>query len=86
MNTKLIVEPRLLLQSLLLKSINVLPYIYSWLFFIAQDNDPGYYGGAVAEAAQEALETRYWLLPYLYTLFHKAHTEGSTVVRPLFHE
>lgn len=33
-----------------------------------------------------ALRIRYTLLPYYYTLFYKAYTEGSTVIRPLFHE
>lgn len=33
-----------------------------------------------------ALHIRYTLLPYYYTLFYKAHIQGSTVIRPLFHE
>lgn len=33
-----------------------------------------------------ALRIRYTLLPYYYTLFYKAHSQGSTVIRPLFHE
>lgn len=41
---------------------------------------------SVAEASREILETRYWLLPYLYTLFHYAHVYGDTVVRALHHE
>jgi alpha-glucosidase (family GH31 glycosyl hydrolase) len=33
-----------------------------------------------------ALRIRYRILPYYYTLFYKSHSQGSTVIRPLFHE
>lgn len=36
--------------------------------------------------SKSVLQTRYTLLPYLYTLMHLAYTEGRTVVRPLLHE
>ena len=38
----------------------------------AIDQDPGYWaGGLVARMAREALQTRYAILPYLYSLFYK---------------
>ena len=53
----------------------------------ATDQDPAVWeGGRVARAARLALETKYWLLPYLYTLFYRHTTSGATVVRPLWHE
>ncbi|KAF1810721.1 family 31 glycosyl hydrolase [Eremomyces bilateralis CBS 781.70] len=42
-----------------------------------------YVWAAVAEASRVAMKIRYALLPHLYTLFHKAHTTGSTVMRAL---
>ncbi|XP_063403845.1 maltase-glucoamylase-like [Mytilus trossulus] len=48
--------------------------------------DPGVFGEEVANASRIALEDRYWLLPYLYTLFHRAHVDGHTVARPVHHE
>ena len=53
---------------------------------IFQSQDPGMFGDDVINASRDALNTRYLLLPYLYTLFHFAHTEGRTVVRSLVHE
>ncbi|KAK9762529.1 hypothetical protein K7432_011651 [Basidiobolus ranarum] len=41
---------------------------------------------AVTDASQKALNIRYSLLPYFYTLFHFASFDGSTVWRPLFFE
>ncbi|XP_054162742.1 lysosomal alpha-glucosidase-like [Oppia nitens] len=50
------------------------------------DQDPVALGTVVTRAAKHALETRYTLLPYLYTLFYKAHTNADTIARPVFME
>ncbi|XP_060052707.1 maltase-glucoamylase isoform X2 [Erinaceus europaeus] len=48
--------------------------------------DPVSWDDAFKNISRSVLETRYTLLPYLYTLMHQAHTEGITVVRPLLQE
>nr|CAD7441095.1 unnamed protein product [Timema bartmani] len=48
--------------------------------------DPASLGDDVVTASKKALLVRYSLLPYLYTLFYKAHLDGSTVVTPIFFE
>ncbi|XP_043558940.1 maltase-glucoamylase, intestinal [Chiloscyllium plagiosum] len=50
--------------------------------------DPAYYGedSLLVNSSRHYLNIRYTLLPYLYTLFHKANVYGATVVRPLLHE
>ncbi|XP_044145770.1 sucrase-isomaltase, intestinal [Bufo gargarizans] len=50
--------------------------------------DPASYGAdsLLVQSSRHYLNIRYTLLPYLYTLFYKAHTIGETVVRPVLHE
>uniref|UniRef100_A0A4W6E6N8 alpha-glucosidase n=1 Tax=Lates calcarifer TaxID=8187 RepID=A0A4W6E6N8_LATCA len=50
--------------------------------------DPAAYGAdsTLVESSKHYLRIRYTLLPYLYTLFYKAHTTGETVVRPVMNE
>jgi len=47
-------------------------------------HEPWSFGPEVETVARTALERRYRLLPYLYTLFHEAATTGLPVVRPVF--
>lgn len=48
------------------------------------DKEPWSFGPEVEKVCRQALDRRYQLMPYLYTLFHEAHTRGSPVVRPAF--
>jgi len=43
-----------------------------------------YLWDSVTQASKRALGMRYRMLPYLYTLFYNSHTQGSTVVKPLW--
>ena len=42
-----------------------------------------YVWASVIDASKTAMNIRYQLLPYMYTLFHLAHNTGSTVMRAL---
>ncbi|MBL0868976.1 MAG: DUF5110 domain-containing protein [Phycisphaerales bacterium] len=48
------------------------------------DKEPWAFGPEVEKACRLALERRYRLLPYFYTLFREASVKGLPVVRPVF--
>ncbi|KAI4821859.1 hypothetical protein KUCAC02_007437 [Chaenocephalus aceratus] len=48
--------------------------------------EPYVFGQKAQATMRSALNLRYSLLPFLYTLFHHAHTSADTVARPLFVE
>ena len=46
--------------------------------------EPWAFGPEVEASARTAIERRYRLMPYLYTLFHESSVTGLPVMRPLF--
>lgn len=46
--------------------------------------EPWAFGPETLEVCRTAINRRYMLLPYIYTLFREAHEEGMPVMRPLF--
>lgn len=48
------------------------------------DKEPWAFGGQVETTSRIALNRRYRLLPYLYTLFYQAHVTGLPVMSPVF--
>jgi len=48
------------------------------------DQEPWSFGDEVEQVSREALQRRYRLLPYLYTLFRESSITGMPVMRPLF--
>ncbi|KAF4021015.1 hypothetical protein G4228_012809 [Cervus hanglu yarkandensis] len=53
-----------------------------------QHQDPAFFGqdSLLVKSSKHYLNIRYALLPFLYTLFYKAHMFGETVARPFLHE
>jgi len=48
------------------------------------DKEPWAFGPAVEKSCRMALERRYRLLPYYYTLFSESATSGLPIMRPVF--
>lgn len=48
-----------------------------------RQQEPWSFGPEVEEIARRAIRLRYRLLPYIYTLAHRAHRSGEPMLRPL---
>lgn len=48
------------------------------------NKEPWAFGPEIEKTSRIALERRYRLLPYLYTLFYKAHQTGLPIMQPVF--
>lgn len=60
------------------------PFSRGHTAFGNRDKEPWAFGEEVEDICRTALERRYRLLPYIYTLFNEAHKTGLPVMRPLF--
>jgi alpha-glucosidase len=52
----------------------------------SRSQEPWTFGPEVENVARAAIELRYRLLPYFYTLAHHAHRTGEPILRPLFYD
>jgi alpha-glucosidase len=50
---------------------------------LSANSQEAYVWSSVIDATKAAMEVRFQLLPYIYTLFYYAHTKGDTVMRAL---
>ncbi|MFD2825701.1 TIM-barrel domain-containing protein [Leeuwenhoekiella polynyae] len=49
-----------------------------------EDQEPWAFGEEIENVSRTAINRRYRLMPYLYTLFHEAATTGMPIMRPTF--
>jgi alpha-glucosidase len=62
----------------------LLPFARAHTIKDSVDHEPWSFGPETEHICRQALERRYRLLPYLYTLFREASVTGLPVARPLF--
>lgn len=63
---------------------SLLPFARGHSVKDSRDHEPWSFGPDCQEACRLALVRRYRLIPYLYTQFHRAATEGTPIVRPVW--
>jgi alpha-glucosidase len=61
-----------------------LPFVRGHACAGTNDKEPWAFGEAIEKSSRIALERRYRLLPYIYTLFYDAHKTGIPVMSPVF--
>ena len=54
------------------------------LVLVLVNKEPWAFGQKVEDVSRMALERRYVLLPYYYTLLHEASETGMPIMRPVF--
>jgi len=59
------------------------PFMRDHAYFGSRPQEPWAFGAEVESIARQAIELRYRLLPYLYTLAHRAARTGEPILRPL---
>jgi alpha-glucosidase len=62
----------------------LLPFARGHSIKDSRPHEPWEFGPACEGTSRRAIERRYRLLPYLYTLFRRAVHDGEPIVRPLF--
>jgi alpha-glucosidase len=60
------------------------PFFRTHTTYGTPSQDPWSFGEEVERISRQAIELRYQMLPYLYTLFWEAHRTGAPILRPLF--
>ncbi len=75
-------EPELFVRFMQLGCL--MPYFRVHSAHGTRDQEPYAFGPAVESIARAALELRYRLLPYFYTLFAEAAHSGAPILRPMF--
>ncbi|NEX19000.1 DUF5110 domain-containing protein [Thiorhodococcus mannitoliphagus] len=62
------------------------PFMRSHAHCDSRAQEPWSFGPEIETIARSAIELRYRLLPYLYTLAHLAHRHGAPLLRPLLYD